>query len=156
MVNIDVINCHVKPYTNNVHSEILTFCTPGSTFHHEHILESSSLVWSSFSMFCEFPGVVRYLQYPRMKVRVSSLQDKSKWLLWSHNGSLVSILPMSRSLESLLEYIGHHHQERLPAEKRQSSIQLQATNFLCKGHFAEHLCYSNMYCCLPSNIQRNC
>ena len=57
-VNIDVINCHVKPYMNNIHGEILTFRTPGTTFHHEHILESSSLVRSSFSMVCEFPGLV--------------------------------------------------------------------------------------------------
>ena len=104
-VNIDIINCQVKSYTYNVHGEILTFCTPGTTFHHEHILESSSLVWSSFSTICEFPGLVPNLWYPRMKVWVPLLQDKSKWLFWSHNCSLVSIVPISRSLGSLLEYI---------------------------------------------------
>ena len=57
MVNVDVINHHVKLSADNVHGEILMFCTPGTTFHRKHILVSSFFV-RFYSTFCEFPGLV--------------------------------------------------------------------------------------------------
>ena len=43
-LNYDVINHHVTPSAGNVHSEILTSCTPGTMFHHKHITVGSFLV----------------------------------------------------------------------------------------------------------------
>ena len=87
-VNGDIINHHVAPFVGNVHDEILTFCMPGTIFHHKHIPVSLSLFRGFFSTFCEFTGLVQYLLYPNMKVRASKssslLQDKSEQLLWSY------------------------------------------------------------------------
>ena len=43
-VNGDIINHPVAPSVGNVHGEILTFCMPGTTFHHKHLPGSSFFV----------------------------------------------------------------------------------------------------------------
>ena len=45
-MNGDVINQHVTSSADDVHNEILTFCTPGTMFHHKCILVSSGVFFN--------------------------------------------------------------------------------------------------------------